>query len=70
MLSNPQVFRFDDLIGGAVFKNPVLVNAGGVGESIGADNGLVGLDRDVHDTADHPAGAIDVLNLYIGIGLE
>jgi len=65
-----QVFRFDDLVGRPVLEDAVLVDAGGMGKGVGADDGLVGLDRDVHHTAHEPAGAENFLDIDIGMGLE
>ena len=51
----------DDLEGARVLENAVLVDAGGVGESVRAHHRLVGLHQHPGQLAHEPAGAIDLL---------
>ena len=46
------------------------MDARAVREGIGADDGLIGLDRDSHQAADQPAGGDDFLGDHLGIKAE
>ncbi len=59
------VFGPHNFVGEAVFEQAVLVDAGGVGESVGADDGFVGLDGHVHEArhevaSGHELGGVEV----------
>ncbi len=60
-------FRGHDLVVFAVLQHAVLVNAGGVGEGAGADDGLVRRDRHIADLADGLAGAPDFMMINVGV---
>lgn len=47
-LAGAYFFGIDDLIGGGVFEEAILVDTGGMGEGVGAHNCFVGLDRHAH----------------------
>jgi hypothetical protein len=53
-----------DLVGVARLEHAVLVDAGGVGEGVGADHGLVGLHHEAGGLADQrEAGTICVVSM-------
>src|SRR5579862_3437103 len=54
-------FRIDDLVGGALLKDAVLVDARRVREGVGSDDGLVRLDKDSRHGGNHAAGFVDFL---------
>lgn len=60
-------FRGHDLVVFAVLQHAVLVNAGGVGEGAGADDGLIRRDRHIADLADGLAGAPDFMMINVGV---
>src|SRR5579875_1824859 len=55
-----------DLIGGALLEHAVLMDAGFVGESVLADDGLVALHLNAGDVRDEPAGRIQFLGIDVG----
>ena len=60
------VFGAHDGVGGGVLEDAVLVDAGFVGEGVGADDGLVALDGDAGELADEAAGGIELAGLDAG----
>ncbi len=60
----------DDLVGAGVFEKSILVDAGGMGESIGAYNSLVGLDGHAHRIGDQPADGVQFAGFDAGIKAE
>ena len=70
MLFDTHIFRPHDLVGAAILENAVLVNTGRMGKSIGAHNGLVGLNRNVHQSTDHAAGPVNLFGVDVSMGLE
>ena len=60
----------DDLVGVAGLEDAVLVDAGGVREGVGADDGLVGLDAHARDAGDEVARAGELLGHDVGVGVE
>ncbi len=61
--------RVHDLVGALVLEHAILMDAGLVGEGVGADDGLVGLHHHAGVAADHVAAAVDLLGDDVAIDL-
>ena len=59
-----------DLVGALVFEDPVLMDAGLVGEGVGTHHRLVGRHRDSGETGHHVAGANDLGRVDPGVDPE
>jgi hypothetical protein len=63
-------FGVNDLVGGSVFQEAVLVNTGGMGESVGADDGFIGLNGHPHRIGYEAAEGVQLFGVDIGIKSE
>ena len=68
-LDQPDRLRLHDFIGRLVLQQPVLVNAGRMGEGVRPDDRLVRLHHHAGDLADQPAGLRDLFGMNLRIGL-
>ena len=69
-LSQTHIFRPHDFVGAALLEHAVLMNAGFVGKSVLADDGLVALHVDAGDARDQPAGGTEALGVDGGAHLK
>ncbi len=63
-------FGVNDLVGGSVFQESILVDAGGMGESVGADDGFIGLNGHTHCIGYEAAERVQLFCVDIGIKSE
>ena len=54
-----------DFVGERIGHNAVLVNAGGVGEGIGADDGLIGCGAEADAACEQLAGGVELVEDYV-----
>ena len=70
MLGHPTERGVHDLEGVAVLQHAVLVNAGGMPESVGAHDGLIRLHREAGDVAHETARSVYLTGVDVGANVE
>lgn len=69
-LAHAHLGRIDDLVGVTLLQHAVLVDARGMGEGVGAHDGLVGLHVHAGDGADQAARLDELAGVDVGVRIE
>ena len=69
-LAGADLFRIYDFVGIALLQHAILMDAGGVRERVGADDGLVHLHVDAGDGRNQAGGLKELAGVDVGVGVK